>query len=203
MNKRHSNFIGKLLLCVVLALAATPLLVSAAIAAGIHQGKLSAARLVVAMIVFAGGLGIRFVRKEEPLDQTDYESQVSEAPQPEVASEPAPQASEWPPVQVELAPGQAALEVVSGVPAREMILLLVERTVIGRLPTCNIMLARPTVARNHAQILKCHDGYSIEDMRSPGGTLVNGTRITGPTQLKDGDQIRIAIVIMHFHKRDA
>src|SRR5579863_196926 len=96
--KRDAHFLGKLLLCVYLAIVAAPLLVVVAIGAGIHQGKFSAVRLVIAIIVFAGGLAIRFVMKRE--------------------------------------------------------------------------------SPSHV--------YIIEDMRSRCGTLVNGTRIPGRTQLEDG-----------------
>jgi pSer/pThr/pTyr-binding forkhead associated (FHA) protein len=53
--------------------------------------------------------------------------------------------------------------------------------------------------RHHA-LLRFEAGqWVIEDTESASGTFVNGTRITSPTQLTDGDQIRFGDAVVIFH----
>jgi phosphoserine phosphatase RsbU/P len=48
---------------------------------------------------------------------------------------------------------------------------------VGRDPTCDVVLSQPTVSRRHARFI--WDGVSlvVEDLRSSGGTFVNGARV--------------------------
>jgi len=43
----------------------------------------------------------------------------------------------------------------------------------------------------------------IEDLGSKNGTYVGGERITGPTPLADGDEVRIGSVLLVFRARPA
>ena len=74
------------------------------------------------------------------------------------------------------------------------------RTTIGRHPTCELFLDTIHIARKHAAIIETEGTSRIEDLQSNCGTDVNGTRCTEPTELKNGDIIRVAIVVMRFHE---
>jgi DNA-binding response OmpR family regulator len=51
------------------------------------------------------------------------------------------------------------------------------------------------VSRHHAQIELQGQQYTIRDLDSKNGTLVNGQRIAGPAVLSDGDQIQVTPLI--------
>lgn len=68
---------------------------------------------------------------------------------------------------------------------------LEEATVFGRRLDTNIRIADRTVSRRHAQITETPKGFSIEDLNSGNGTIVNGQTISRATPLKHGDRIRI------------
>ena len=62
-------------------------------------------------------------------------------------------------------------------------------TLIGRDPACDIVVPVPTTSSRHAIILHTGDSYSIEDLGSLGGTLVNGRKVLKRTPLVHGDHI--------------
>ena len=63
---------------------------------------------------------------------------------------------------------------------------------IGRSPACEIALSADLlVSRRHAVMTRSGDGYSILDLGSSNGTLVNDTEIHVQTELHDGDRIVI------------
>ncbi len=92
----------------------------------------------------------------------------------------------------------AVLQVVKGSFPGQLVELLGERMVMGRHPSCQIVLDNAAVSRNHAQILESHGTYYLEDLRSRNGTLLNGKKIQGRTELKDKDEIRVCEVVMRF-----
>jgi hypothetical protein len=60
---------------------------------------------------------------------------------------------------------------------------------IGRADACNLVLARPTVSRYHAE-LRCQGGqWLLVDLGSTNGTSLNGWRIDGPVEVRPGDQV--------------
>jgi pSer/pThr/pTyr-binding forkhead associated (FHA) protein len=60
-------------------------------------------------------------------------------------------------------------------------------TVIGRDPTCDIVLAEPTASARHARIVRGDGGYfELEDIGSTNGVLVDGEPVARLT-LQDGD----------------
>src|SRR3954466_6724355 len=63
--------------------------------------------------------------------------------------------------------------------------------VLGRNPACGIVIPLTSVSREHAQILRVHGRYFIEDKQSRNGTFVNNQAITARTALKHNDKIRI------------
>lgn len=63
-----------------------------------------------------------------------------------------------------------------------------------------ITLAHYAVSRRHSRVTRTPDGVTIEDTGSRNGTVVNGTRITGPVPLVRGDRVRV--VDFEFEYRD-
>ncbi|MGC8639011.1 MAG: SpoIIE family protein phosphatase [Isosphaeraceae bacterium] len=65
---------------------------------------------------------------------------------------------------------------------------------IGRLPNLDLFIDDRRVSRTHARIQLRPDGsYELVDLKSQGGTFLNGKRLTAhePRRLRDGDRIRI------------
>lgn len=65
--------------------------------------------------------------------------------------------------------------------------------IIGRHPTCDIMLPDRQISREHARILHTADGFYIEDLGSKNGTFVNGEAVTTPRLLQESDMIQIGL----------
>src|SRR3954447_8627630 len=70
--------------------------------------------------------------------------------------------------------------------------------VLGRNPDCGIVIPLTSVSREHAQILRVHGRYFIEDKKSRNGTFVNNQAITARTPLKNNDKIRICDFLAAF-----
>jgi pSer/pThr/pTyr-binding forkhead associated (FHA) protein len=78
----------------------------------------------------------------------------------------------------------------SGVPAEYA--LDGHEVVIGRAPTCDIVLTDDQIASRRHTILRYHgDRFAVTDLGSSNGTYVNGTEIHGDVALKDGDRITV------------
>src|SRR4029079_16099345 len=89
--------------------------------------------------------------------------------------------------------------VVKGSCPGQLVDLLGGRMIMGRHPSCQIVLDNAAVSRDHAQIRESHGTYFVEDLRSRNGTLVNGERIQGRTELRDGDELRVCEVTLRFY----
>jgi hypothetical protein len=63
---------------------------------------------------------------------------------------------------------------------------------IGRAPTCDIVLPDDQmVSRRHAVVRRQGTTYTIVDLGSSNGTLINGVEIHDAATLKDGDRVTI------------
>ncbi len=66
---------------------------------------------------------------------------------------------------------------------------------IGRDPECDIVINDRQVSRIHAQIkITKSNEILVTDLNSKNGTFINGEIINKPVKLKDGDEIKIALV---------
>lgn len=84
---------------------------------------------------------------------------------------------------------------------REMILSKPDTTV-GRAESCDIgLFGDPNVEKMHARIVLKGDRYMLLDVNSPGGTFLNGQRISGPTPLSSGDMIGVGRSMLRFEER--
>jgi predicted ester cyclase/ketosteroid isomerase-like protein len=59
----------------------------------------------------------------------------------------------------------------------------------GRDKSNMVVIDDRALSRRHARLLKNKNGYSLEDLGSTNGTLLNGSLISSPSPLKPGDQI--------------
>jgi pSer/pThr/pTyr-binding forkhead associated (FHA) protein len=55
-----------------------------------------------------------------------------------------------------------------------------------------------SVSRRHARIRVQADSAVLEDLGSKNGTFLGGNRLTGPEELRDGDEIRFGTVAMRW-----
>lgn len=70
---------------------------------------------------------------------------------------------------------------------------------VGRHKECQIRPKSKSVSRRHCLLLRNEDGFGALDLKSTGGTYVNGVRLH-PHQwrvLADGDEIRFGKVLFH------
>jgi diguanylate cyclase (GGDEF)-like protein len=63
--------------------------------------------------------------------------------------------------------------------------------VIGRAPSVDVKLDDDGISRSHARLRAETNRAWLEDLSSRNGTFVNGTKITTPTELREGDKIQI------------
>ena len=66
--------------------------------------------------------------------------------------------------------------------------------VIGRSPGADIVIGDDFVSGKHARVSPAGDGAVLEDLGSTNGTVLNGQRLSVPTQLRPGDAIDIGSV---------
>lgn len=62
---------------------------------------------------------------------------------------------------------------------------------IGRSSQNDLVLDDPGVSRLHARIERLYQGFFVIDIGGKNGTYVNDTRISEPTQLNNGDLVRV------------
>jgi hypothetical protein len=65
---------------------------------------------------------------------------------------------------------------------------------IGRSPDATVRIESRELSRIHAVVTVSSSDVVVEDRGSVNGTMVNGTRITGPTPLSAGDRLAFASV---------
>lgn len=63
--------------------------------------------------------------------------------------------------------------------------------VLGRGPTADILLDDVYVSDEHAEVLPDDGSWSVRDLGSTNGTFLNGAKVTRPTPLAVGDQVRV------------
>jgi hypothetical protein len=71
--------------------------------------------------------------------------------------------------------------------------------VIGRVPSADLCLDDEQVSWRHAQIERTGETFSVADLDSTNGTLVNGQRVS-QSSLRDGDRIQIGRTVLTFRQ---
>jgi len=64
--------------------------------------------------------------------------------------------------------------------------------VLGRDQSCDVKILDRQISRFHARLTPTPEGVILEDMGSKNGTHHNGTSLTSPVVLQDGDSVSIA-----------
>lgn len=64
--------------------------------------------------------------------------------------------------------------------------------VLGREPSCDVVITDRQISRYHARLTPTPEGVILEDMGSKNGTHHNGNSLTAPVVLQDGDLVYIA-----------
>jgi pSer/pThr/pTyr-binding forkhead associated (FHA) protein len=75
-----------------------------------------------------------------------------------------------------------------------------EELVVGRAEKCHIVLDDTYVSQMHARIFSKGEAIMIEDLGSTNGTYLNRRRITSPSELQRGDQVKIGKTVMELRK---
>ena len=79
------------------------------------------------------------------------------------------------------------------------IVLSGDRVTVGRLSSCGIRLDDANTSRVHAAFEREGDGWSVLDLESTNGTLVNGARVTH-SRLLDGDVVTVGVTELVYHQ---
>jgi pSer/pThr/pTyr-binding forkhead associated (FHA) protein len=67
-------------------------------------------------------------------------------------------------------------------------------TVIGRSTETDVALNDTFLSSEHARLERRDGAWSLEDLNSTNGTFLNGFEVRAPTEVNDGDMIRVGRV---------
>ena len=73
---------------------------------------------------------------------------------------------------------------------------------IGRLDDCDVVIHDAAASRRHAQVRVDDGSFTLTDLGSTNGTLVNGRQVQ-TARLVDGDRIRIGSTVIEFREGSA
>lgn len=93
----------------------------------------------------------------------------------------------------------AFLKILKGGSPGQWLELKGDQMLLGRHPSCQIVVDNQAVSRYHAQILQSHGSFFLEDLRSRNGTLLNGLTIEGRTELHEKDEVKICDLVFQFY----
>jgi predicted component of type VI protein secretion system len=84
--------------------------------------------------------------------------------------------------------------------ARRMLLPAAGGT-LGRSRDCEVVLEDPGISRRHAEIRPHADGWTIADLGSTNGVVLNGRILRSPHPLEHGDRIDLGSTEITFEIR--
>ncbi len=90
------------------------------------------------------------------------------------------------------------LRVISGLNPGQEFPLEGDSAILGRHPSCDIVLEEGAVSRQHARVFRESGAYYVEDLGSRNGTFVNGERIYGQQLLHHNDEVQICEMVFGF-----
>ena len=73
-----------------------------------------------------------------------------------------------------------------------------ENLVVGREPTCDVRFDDPHVSRSHAVLHRQGNAVYVQDLGSSAGTQVNGAAVTAARELRTGDLLAFASVVVRL-----
>ena len=66
------------------------------------------------------------------------------------------------------------------------------KTTVGRSDECEYLLDDKSISRRHLEVyFRSSKGWSVRDLESTKGSYVNGQKITEPTELNNGDLLKL------------
>lgn len=71
---------------------------------------------------------------------------------------------------------------------------------LGRNPECTLVLDDDYASGRHARVYYDDKSWYVEDLGSTNGTHVNGERISAPTPLASGTQLRIGTTVLELRR---
>jgi pSer/pThr/pTyr-binding forkhead associated (FHA) protein len=71
---------------------------------------------------------------------------------------------------------------------------------VGRAPQSGVRLHDDYVSQMHAKFYETGGRHFVEDLGSTNGTYVNGRKISYPTELRQGDRVKIGKTILEFRR---
>jgi ABC transport system ATP-binding/permease protein len=89
------------------------------------------------------------------------------------------------------------VSIVTGLPPRSQA-IEVSPFVLGRAVEVDFVLSHPEISRRHCRVVREGEQWFLEDLGSQRGTLLNGSRISGRAELKNGDQITLGPIVVAF-----
>jgi hypothetical protein len=92
----------------------------------------------------------------------------------------------------------ASLTCLTGLDMGRRFFVADPRTVIGRSKDAHIQLRDRAVSRSHARLRKGTTGFYLEDLGSPNGVYVNGSRLRTVRVLNEGDILELGRSLLRF-----
>jgi pSer/pThr/pTyr-binding forkhead associated (FHA) protein len=80
---------------------------------------------------------------------------------------------------------------------KQRFVLEADSMTLGRSASCNIVLDNDNVSRNHARLTRFDDEYTIEDLGSRNGILLNGLQVHSAV-LRDGDEVHVGDFVFTY-----
>jgi len=88
------------------------------------------------------------------------------------------------------------LTLVKGTPRGTSLRLPPGRFLVGRGEECHVRASSALVSRQHCLFEVERESLLLRDLGSTNGTLVNGTRLEGACELKDGDLVQVGSMVL-------
>jgi pSer/pThr/pTyr-binding forkhead associated (FHA) protein len=75
-----------------------------------------------------------------------------------------------------------------------------EALAIGRAESCQVVLADTYASQMHARVFPKDGAWFVEDLGSTNGTYLNRAKVTAPSELGPGDEIRIGKTTLELRR---
>ena len=110
------------------------------------------------------------------------------------------------------APSQARGATVAGPTARSSVLVvhlegqkprttpLDGSTTLGRGVECELRLDDTYISQQHARIFDRGGNWYVEDLGSTNGTLLDGQKVSGPVEVRAGDEVRLGRTVLQLRR---
>lgn len=79
-------------------------------------------------------------------------------------------------------------------PLEGQLWVLSDEITVGREEDCDISIPDRQVSRHHAIFRFTPNGSFVEDLESKNGTFLNGRRLSEPSRLVEGDEVKVSFV---------